>query len=309
LHRCLQLDPAARPAAADFARHLHAAAASLNPAAEAAASRPWRRLGLAGAIAAGLVVGAAAVALWVQSQPEVRTAPVTPPAAAFSPTVAMRLELTPASTQIYIDGTPLTAPHVELERGPHRLIAIAPGHYGQLQTVQLNEATTIKIELQPTKLPSDAEFKRFLDLADAGRITAADRDSMTETTLRTALSTKLLREAANQDGLRAMEQDLQALAEAGDARAAVVLLLGPAIEAGRIAPATLDSRLLAAADGGDAMASFFTALSLRSRLQEATAGGAAASKELQTYCERLKQAAAQGWQAVAGDYLQRDGCR
>jgi hypothetical protein len=105
-----------------------------------------------------------------------------------------------------------------------------------------------------------------------------------------------------------MERDLQALAEAGDARAAVILLLKPAIEAGRIAPAGIDGRLLAAADGGDAMASFFAALSLRSRIQEVVAGGGSAVPELQAYCERMTRAAAQGWQAVAAGYLQRDGC-
>jgi hypothetical protein len=303
LHRCLQLDPAARPAATDFSRHLHAAAASFDPSAEPPAPRAWRRLGLAGAIGGGLVVGAALVAVWMRPE---RGIPLPQPPA-LSPKVQVILERTPASTEVYLDGKRIAAASLELERGPHRLIAVAPGHYGQLQTIQLTEATTLNIELQPTKLPADAEFERFLDLADAGQITPADRDSMTEATLRTALSTKLLRENANQAGLQAMEQDLEALAEVGDARAAVILLLGPAIEAGRIAPAVIDSRLVAAAEGGDAMASFFTALSLRSRVQEA--GGTAATKEMRAYCERMAQAAAQGWQAVAGSYLQRDRCK
>jgi serine/threonine protein kinase len=305
LHRCLQLDPAARPEAAEFSRHLHAAAASFNPGAEPTTPRAWRRLGLAGAIGGGLVVGATVVALWMRTEravPDLQSPPL-------SPTVRVSVERTPASTEVYLDGRPVAEASLELERGPHRLIAVAPGHYGQLQTVQVTEATQLKIELQPTKLPSDAEFERFLDLADAGRITPADRDSMTEATLRTALSTKLLRESANQEGLKAMERDLQALAEVGDARATVILLLGPAIEAGRIAPAVIDSRLIAAADGGDAMASFFAALSLRSRVQEAAAGGAAAAQEMRVYCERMTQAAAQGWQAVAGSYLQRDRCK
>jgi serine/threonine protein kinase len=310
LHRCLQLDPTARPAAAEFSRHLHAAAATLNPATQlATASLSRRRLRLAGAIGGGLlVVGAALVVLWIRSQPDAPVSPLPAPPP-LSPAVRVSVERTPASTEVYLDGSRVTEPNLMLARGPHRLIAVAAGHYGQLQSIQVTEATTLKIELQPTQLPSVAEFERFLDLADASRITPADRDSITEATLRTALSTKLLRESTSREALQLMEQDLQALAEVGDARAAVILLLKPAIEAGRIAPAGIDNRLLAAADGGDAMASFFAALSLRSRVQEVTAGGGSAAPELRAYCGRMTRAAAQGWQSVAAGYLQRDGCK
>jgi len=306
LHRCLQLDPTARPAAAEFSRHLHAAAATLNPSTQlATASLRRRRLRLAGAIGGGLVAGAVLVVLWIRSQPDASD----PQPPRLSPAVRVSVERTPASAEVYLDGNRVTEPDLMLARGPYRLIAVAAGYYGQLQGIQVTEATTLKIELQPTQLPSVAEFERFLDLADASRITPADRDSITEATLRTALSTKLLRESTSQQALQFMEQDLEALAEVGDARATVILLLEPAIEAGRIASAGIDSRLLAAADGGDAMASFFAALSLRSRVQEVTAGGGSAAPELRAYCERMTQAAAQGWQAVAAGYLQRDGCK
>jgi serine/threonine protein kinase len=304
LHRCLQLDPTARPAASELSRQLRAAAASFSPSAEPSRwPHSWRRLVLAGAIGGGLVAGAALV-LWMRFPREVPDSPSRP-----GPAVRVSLERTPAATEVYLDGSLVTEPSFEIARGPHRLIAVARGHHGQLQSLQITADTTLKIELQPTKLPSDAEFERFLDLADAGRITPDERDSMTEITLRTALSTKLLRESVDQSALQAMEKDLQALAEVGDARAAVILLLAPAIQAGRIAPAVVDARLLAAAEGGDAMASFFVALSLRSRVQEIVASGASAAKELQAYCERMTRASAQGWQAVASNYLQRDGCK
>jgi hypothetical protein len=302
----LQLDPAARPGAIEFSRHLHAAADSFNPAKEPVESERSRRLVLLGGVSGLVLITALAALFWVRSQREVVT---TAPPPSPRGLVSVSVQRTPDSTQLYVDGRQATQPDLQLEPGPHRLIAVARGHYGQIQAIQVPPATPLQVELQPTQLPSLAEFRRFLDLADAPHITAAERDSVTETTLRTALNTKLLRETADHQTLQTLESDLQALAEVGDARAAVILLLAPAIQAGRIAPETIDSRLTAAADGGDAMASFFTAQTLRSRVLEATARGKSAAGELQAYCERLTQAAVQGWAAVATDSQKRDGCK
>ena len=306
LHRCLQLDPAARPGAAEFSRHLHAAADSFNPSNEPEPRSP-RRLILAGALGGLMLMTALATFFWSRAQRQAVVPPSPPPEAAL---VSVRLQRRPDSAQLYIDGRPVDQAQLQLEPGPHRLIAVARGYYGQLRTLQVaSPSPPFVVELRPTQLPTLAEFKRFLDLADAPHLTAQEVESVSETTLRIALNTKLLRETGEQQALQALEADLQSLAEVGDARAAVILLLGPAIQAGRIAPESIDSRLLAAADGGDAMASFFTAQTLRSRVLAATARGSSAASELQAYCARLSQAAAQGWEAVAADSQQRDGCK
>ena len=303
LHRSLQLDPAARPSSAEFSRHLHAAAAAVLAGSNKEAEPPptptasrWRLLG--GVAGVGVVVGLALAYRYLSP-----TTAVNPPPAT---SMFVSFQSKPATAQLYIDGNLLAQSNVELAVGPHRLIAVAPGYYGQLQTVQITPQTaTLRVELQPTQLPSVAQYQRFLDLADATTISAADRDSMSEQTLQQALTTKLLRQDPDTAAVQALEGDLQALAEAGDARAAVVMLLGPAIREGRIAPSTLDARLLVASDRGDAMASFFTALTLRTRLQES---GSNAPEDLRAYCARMNQAVAQGWRDLAGDYLQRDGC-
>jgi serine/threonine protein kinase len=307
LHRCLQLDPAARPAAAEFARHLHAAAASLSVS---AAPHPTRSPLRAWLIASGCtaVVLAVAGALWLRSH-SADMQSTSPPA---GKTVLVYLQRTPASAQLYLDGRLIAQPTVEIDPGPHRLVAVARGHYGELRTVHITEraaANPIAVELQPTLLPTAAQFEQFLDLADATSISAEDRDRVGEQTLRTALSTKLLRQNGASEAAQALALDLQALAEVGDARSAVVLLLAPAVEAGRISPTTIDDRVLAAADAGDAMASFFVALTFRSRVQQATERGHSGAAALQAYCQRMTQAAAQGWSEVAVPYLQRDGCR
>jgi hypothetical protein len=312
LHRCLQLDPAARPSAAEFSRQLHSAAARLTGGRATDVTAPpadkSRRGGMGMVIGGGLaaVLLAGLAVLW--TYPPGPRLVYQPSAGTATAAVPVDIQRTPPSAKLYLDGKLLTQTRIALAPGTHRLIAVAPGYYGQLQTVQIAPpAATVTIGLQPAALPSPAQYERFLDLADAPTITAADRDSVGEQTLKLALNTKLLRQNHDLKAVEDLERDLQALAEAGDARAIVVMLLDPAIQAGRIAPTTTDERLLLAADGGDAMASFFAALVLRSQLQSADPS-TAATAELHAYCARLQQAAKQGWQQVAAEYLQRDGC-
>lgn len=304
LHRCLQLDPSARPSAAEFAGHLRSAAASVAAAAIQPRSLKTSHLRIFSLVIAVALL-AIAVLLALREQPKVK--PEQPArTTAVTPLAIRRL---PANATIHVDGKLLTQPSIELARGSHRLVAVAPGHYGQARTLEIPLASgALDITLQPTELPSVAQYQRFLDLADAASINSIERDSVGEQTLRTALDTKLLRQASDPAAARLLDLDLQALATLGDARAAVIGLLAPAIQAGRIAPAAIDDRLMAAADGGDAMASFFAALALRSQVQEATARGESAASEMQAYCSRLQQAAAQGWSEVASGYLQSDGC-
>ena len=308
LHRCLQLDPAARPPAAEFSRHLHAASASLStvPADAVAQPRNVARRRVIGGVASILLLAGLAVLGAHYLRPDTDGTQPPPP---VSRNVLVSVSSTPTTALLYLDGIVLTQASIEVPPGAHRLIAVAPGYYGLIQTVQVPSAakSSFEIELQPTGLPSAAQYQRFLDLADAPIISAADRDSVGEQTLQLALSTKLLRQSQDLDAVQELERDLQSLAKVGDARALVVMLLGPAIQAGRIAPTTIDDRLLVAADRGDAMASFFAALALRSRIQAADSR-VADTAELQAYCARMAQTADQGWPEVAAGYLQRDGC-
>ena len=297
MHSCLQYVPTSRPTASEVAQRLRAVA-SARP--KLRKRRGFTSLERYGALAAGVMLCAGLGMYGLQNW---RTSTRT------SDTPVLLVDAQPAATSLYVNGKLLKERRAELPQGTHQLIAVAPGYYGEVRGVVMPERSVVPINfmLQSIELPSAADYERFVNLAAAAALTATDLNSVTERTLRTALNTKFLRQQRQFGTLRVLEQDLQALSAVGDARATVATVLANGLQTGKVTT-QLDDRLVAAANAGDAVASLFVALTLRERLRQAIASGKGSSKQLAAYCMRMRSAATQGWDSVAGQYLENDGC-
>jgi hypothetical protein len=217
----------------------------------------------------------------------------------------------PHSVKIFVDGNEIPDMATELPAGNHELVAVANGYYGDLRHVTSEGgkgAQTVSFALEPTSLPSVAEQQRFLKLADAKTLTEDDFSSVKDRTFRTALRAKLLRQTGRVDDLKKLSLEVDTLRRYGDSRAAVAALLVEGVEAGRISRSRANQSLIAASDGGDAMASLYLAVTYRESMNESASMIAPSDPRFQNYCRRMKLAAAQGWEDVALEYWRRDHC-
>jgi hypothetical protein len=244
-----------------------------------------------------------------------RVAPLSnsPSAAAARRTDAqvLTVQRLPPSAKVFVDGNEIPDMATELPAGNHELVAVANGYYGALRHVTSEGgkgAQTVSFALEPTSLPSAAEQDRFLKLADAKTLTEGDLSSVDDPTFRTALRAKLLRQTGQVDDLKKLTVEVDTLRRYGDSRAAIAALLVEGVEAGRMSRSRANQSLIAASDGGDAMASLYLAVTYRESMNESASMVAPSDPRFQSYCRRMKLAAAQGWEDVALEYWRRDHC-
>jgi len=218
----------------------------------------------------------------------------------------------PPSAKVFVDGNEIRDAATELPVGDHELVAVANGYYGNIRHVTSegsNGSQAVSFALEPTSLPSAVEQDRFLKLADAKALTEGDLSSVEDRTFRTALRTKLLSQSGRVADLEKLTMEVDTLRRYGDSRAAVAALLIDGVEAGRISRSLASQSLVAASDGGDAMASLYLAVTYRESLNASTTTVAASDLRFKNYCRRMELAAAQGWEDVALEYWRRDRCK
>jgi hypothetical protein len=218
----------------------------------------------------------------------------------------------PQAARIYLDnGKELIGDDLTVPPRPTQIAAVAAGFYGEVRSLD-SQAARIDMRLEPVSLPSADEYERFVKLADSditAHINDVDVSSIHERTLQLALRTRFLRETGNRAALDVLNRSIETLASYGDARAPVVRLLEQSIQAGKVERELISDQLLAAAERGDAMASFFAAQALREELGTANIPLTGSNPEFQAYCARLARASTQGWQAVADRYRSLDRCQ
>lgn len=217
----------------------------------------------------------------------------------------------PSHANVFVDGTPLRAASLSVRTGTHEVVAVSPGYYGEVRHLSVLSASVLEpvsLALEPTVLPPLDEELRFLKIADSREITAADLDSVTERTLHTALRAKFLRQIGAGAEFDGLSRDVQTLRRFGDARAAVAALLIDSVQTGHVTRAQVTQPLLAASDGGDAMASLFVAVADREALNSSNSPISRSDPQFRSYCQRLSLSVSQGWSDVAADYWRRDRC-
>jgi hypothetical protein len=301
--RCLQADPAARPSAAECRDWI-------TERARAGTGRGRARPLVLVALGALLLAAAGLIALrsGVLGRP-----PYGPASAAQKPaptsTIPLSVKRQPTDAKIFIDGEPLERNSVDLPRGAHELVAVAPRYYGESRRLDLAPGRSpgaVAVALDATRLPDLEEEERFLRLADAPVLTEADVSSITERTLNTALRAKLLRLSGQTAEFDALKRQISTLDRFGDARAAVASLLIDSVQSGHFSGAQVTQSLIAASNGGDAMASLFVAVAYRESLLTLGRRPSPNDAGFRRYCERMGMATAQGWAEVAGEYFRRD---
>ena len=297
ISRCLQFDPARRPSACECAAQLRAvmARSSQPETPSSGPPRSWLRRSLVVAIA-GVVAIAALLLLF---DPDIRRERVIDSS-------VLTVTRQPTTARVFVDDIEVRQSAAQLSPGAHRLIAVAPGYYGEAKAISLTPGTNpaVNVSLAPVGVPTAAEHDQFLKLADAASVSAADLDTVRERTLRTALQLKFLRQEASVE-LQQLRSDIDALTRRGDLRAPVVALLARSMEEGRLSRSLVTDSALLASDSGDAMASFFVAAALRDELRDAAIDPD--NSDFRDYCRRLRLSIQQGW-SVATERWQRDRC-
>jgi len=136
---CLRLDPKERPDAAAVAHRLK----MLDQREEKKTRRRESKLRLP--ILAGVVL-----ILGVLSYVLFNTVPVT-------------FKVSPASTELYLEGDALLSKTVELGRDSIPIAAVADGYIGTLISVSRSDAPSLEIVLSPLTNPSQEDFDKFDD--------------------------------------------------------------------------------------------------------------------------------------------------
>ncbi len=300
--RCLQFSPSNRPSADECRREVEATLADLDR--PPAPPKPQRR-------GFPLVAGAIVVALIgvvAYTQFARQPAPIDVQDATARPQISLRR--TPPTTRIYLDDAQVTGATVDIAPGRHTLVAVAPGHYGEVRPLNQPERAAGSVELfnlQPLELPSESEYTLFLELDDAARLSANDIERVQEKTLQTALRSKLLWQGKDQPAVDDLLAGLQSLAKHGDARAPVMMLLAQSMRAGNLSSSLITDELRGASERGDAMATFFLALAQRDALSQ-SAELSESNPAYRDYCAQLTKAEAQGWKTVARQQRRMDRC-
>jgi predicted Ser/Thr protein kinase len=319
--QCLNAQPAKRPSALDCKQALvrMASMTAFQQHAAATSNRRGLYIGIAAALIA--VAGGAAAFYWPRSEAVAPAAVATNPTpAAAQPAsvvtsiaanhVPINARVTPEHALIYVDGQLLEGGTGKIAPGPHDLIVIAQGYYGEFHEIDViaGKAFNRNLELEPTQHPPHTMLTQFLDLAEAPKLELANISDITEPALRAALTFKVHHttgESTERDRLR---DELETLSGAGDARASVASLLISGIHSNRLKKSLLTPEVVEASDKGDAMASFFVAVANRDALSNPEPGETSNELVFAEYCKRLGMAAQQGWHAVADEYRRRDKC-
>ncbi len=197
---CLRQDPKARPDAAALALQLKV----LGQREERKSHRRQSKFQLP--IFAGIVL-----ALGVTSYVLLNTTPVT-------------FKLSPASTELYLEGNKLTSNILEVGRGTSQVAAVADGYVGTLVSVSSGDAPLIEIVLSPLTNPSQEDFDRFDDRFFPTDLTIQPRhDDITYPLFKSLLAWKMAA-SAGADTQHWRDQVLT-LAELGDTSGELMLFL------------------------------------------------------------------------------------
>ena len=297
--RCLNVQPASRPSAAQCRDWLEAHARRPRPQRLARWALPGALAGVALAIVAGSLAWRGGL---------MRAAG---PSVAASANVALSITRLPAAARIFVDARPLAADSIDLAPGSHEIVAVAAGYYGEVRHVTLapgNPADSLSFALEPTRLPTADEQQRFLKLADAKELTQSDISQVAEHTLSTVLQAKQLHQAGQDAQFEAVSKDVETLRRFGDARAAVTSLLIGSVLSGHVNRSQVTQSLIAASAAGDAMASLFIAVAYRESINAADRPVLPGDPLYRSYCQHLALAISQGWGDVASEYWRHDHC-
>jgi hypothetical protein len=248
-------------------------------------------------------------------------APVTttPPAAAPAPPVPgpvpvgmvpVTVQVTPKTARLLLDAETMASASMPIQPGMHNIAAVAPGYYGHIDRVSLTDpkSNAVNLSLEPTTLPSGDELLRFLKLSRNTALTPALVQDVTERTLRESLRVQRLHQTHHAMEAEGLTKSVNALRHFGDARAAVAAFLIEGMNIGKIDRSLVTPALMAASDGGDAMASFFVALAHRESFDSDAAHLAGSGLHFQTFCRRMSMAATQGLADVAGQFRRLEHC-
>jgi hypothetical protein len=197
-----------------------------------------------------------------------------------------------------------------IQPGMHNIAAVAPGYYGHIDRVSLTDpkSNAVTLSLEPTTLPSGDELLRFLKLSRNAALTPALVQGVSERTLRESLRVQRLHQTNHVMEAEGFTKSVTALRHFGDARAAVAAFLIEGMSTGKIDRSLVTPALMAASDGGDALASFFVALAHRESFDSDTAHLAGSGLPFQTFCRRMSMAAAQGLADAAGQFRRLEHC-
>lgn len=240
------------------------------------------------------------------AQPAVAPAPV-PNAAGMVP---LTVQVTPTTARLLLDAQLMASASMPIQPGMHNIAAVAPGYYGHIDRVSLTDpkSNAVTLSLDRTTLPSGDELLRFLKLSKNPALTPALVQGVTERTLRESLRVQRLHQTNHVMEAEGFTKSVNALRHFGDARAAVAAFLIDAMNTGKIDHSLVTPALTAAADGGDAMASFFLALAHRESFDSDSAHLAGSGLPFQTFCRRMSMAAAQGLADAAGQFRRLEHC-
>jgi serine/threonine protein kinase len=304
--RCLNIEPAARPSAAECRLTLESCLQ------EVPSNSP--RIRLITAVGTALLLVAAGVLLWgggsfMRSHLASRNTVSTPLNSAAP--IALTLNRIPAAAKIFVDDNETNGLQIMLPPGAHRIVAVAPRYFGESKRIQLapgSGAQSVSFALDPTSLPTALELERFSQLADAKTLSDSELTELTDRTFQNVLRAKFLSATRKNDDLGALIADIDSLRRLGDSRAAVAAFLLDSMHAGHIGRSQVTQSLVNASNEGDAMASLFLAVSYRDTMNQVPSGITPSDPMMQQYCDRLRLASKQGWDDVAAEYLRRDHC-
>jgi serine/threonine protein kinase len=317
--RCLNIEPGARPSAAECRSVLNALSI------EAPTSIPRRRLiGFVGAAAfavAGILIwgsGSLMPGRWSSSKVAATSDGANGPQATRQQNNAGRsalqsvtLNKIPSSAIIFVDNNKTQRSQVNLSPGEHQLVALAPHFFGESKRFHLepgSDTTSVSFALEPTSLPTPSELERFSQLADAKTLTEANLTELKDRTFQSVLRAKYLNANRKTEDLSGLVSDIDSLRRLGDSRAAVAAFLLDSLHAGHIGRAQVTQSLINASNEGDAMASLFLAVSFRDSMNQDPSGVMPSDPMFKQYCDRLHLTSKQGWDDVAAEYMQRDHC-
>jgi hypothetical protein len=322
--RCLNAQPAQRPSALDCKQALvrMASMTAFQQHAAATSSKRGLYIGIAAVLIAA--VGGAAAFYWPRGASVAPAAEVANTANTATPAaqpasvvtsvaanhVPINARVTPEHALVYVDGQLLEGGTGKISPGPHDLIVIAQGYYGEFHEIDViaGKSFNRNLELEPTQHPPQTMLTQFLDLAEVPKLELARISDITEPALRAALTFKVHHSTGDSTERDRLRDELEALSGAGDARASVASLLISGINSNRLKRSLLTPEVVEASDKGDAMASFFVAVANRDALSNPEPGETNNELIFAEYCKRLGMAAQQGWHAVADEYRRRDKC-
>jgi hypothetical protein len=224
--------------------------------------------------------------------------------------VPLTVQVTPKTARLLLDAEAMASASMPIQPGMHNIAAVAPGYYGHIDRVSLTDpkSNAVTLSLEPTTLPSGDELLRFLKLSRNAALTPALVQGVSERTLRESLRVQRLHQTNHVMEAEGFTKSVTALRHFGDARAAVAAFLIEGMSTGKIDRSLVTPALMAASDGGDALASFFVALAHRESFDSDTAHLAGSGLPFQTFCRRMSMADAQGLADAAGQFRRLEHC-